>query len=466
METTTEELPKIGAKFIISKEKESSEFDFERLIIEHQKKFPSTAGLIENPQYVKALMNPFRKIHLLPISFFKVKLNTILSLNWFDYVKLWFFIALFGVPTSLFSILSFQGDIWKVLDEATPANEQNMITAVPFLIVIPILVSVFFALFYLKFTHDGYLGLIIEKKVDWLESPVRNYYNKYYDRKLPFNWLIVTISIIIGAGMQIPLLVYGGIKNVSAFTIICGYLSLVLNPILLYIFLVAGYYSILNTRIYSEVLNQITERISEYVEQYGTLLTTENYEIIWALGDTPGRSIRQLENIPIAGILSTLIITLAMFMGISNQIALPIIGMVYPGDGTYAGFMPTMNIPMVADNASVPVLIMLVSIVVAAVMVLIVIFPLYKFNIKMRKFKVKALTELDNYIYSSVMEFEEKYAEFAKQETITVFSLREYISAMKTVPISTGKILKSFLAVWMYVLNIRRILKVFAGEAN
>ncbi|GAH51132.1 unnamed protein product, partial [marine sediment metagenome] len=59
-----------------------------------------------------------------------------------------------------------------------------------------------------------------------------------------------------------------------------------------------------------------------YRKEYGTLLTKKNYDLIWSLGDrwSKGRSISQLENIPTAGIISTLIIVIAMAMGNVNQL--------------------------------------------------------------------------------------------------------------------------------------------------
>ncbi len=435
----TEEATKIKVEISTPEEIPEPDFDFEDLIREHYKRFPRTAALVENPKYAKALLNPLKMLYLVPIAIFKVKLNTILSLKWFNYIKIWTLLLLAAIPNTVFVYLAFAKD--KILGDTT------------FSVIIPIFVSIFFALWYMKFTHDGYFGLIIEKKVEWIEQPVREYYNKYYERKLSLHPVLVIISILSGLGITVPVFYYA-LSMANGTAIAFGILSFIFNPILMYVFYLSLYYTTLNTKIYAKVLNAIKDKIDIYLNEYGTLLNTENYEIIWALGDTPGRSIRQLENIPIAGILSALIVTIAMVMGAIDQFIL----------GIVKGKMPTITIPLLFKTpVSLNVVVVLISLLIAAVMVIIVVLPLYIFSIKMKKFKVKALIELDNYIFASVMEFEQKYADMAKQETVTIFSLREYISSMRTIPISTGKIIKSFTAVILWLLNVRKIIKAFAG---
>ncbi|GAH86301.1 unnamed protein product, partial [marine sediment metagenome] len=110
------------------------------------------------------------------------------------------------------------------------------------------------------------------------------------------------------------------------------------------------------------------------------------------------------------------------------------------------------------------VMVVIISVLIAAIMFLIVYLPLNSFRIKMVKFKMKALIELDNYIFANVVEFELKYAEDAKQENVTMFQLRQYISSMRTIPISTGKLLKSSMAIIIWILNMRRIFTTVAGD--
>ncbi|MHA1303782.1 MAG: hypothetical protein ACTSQE_07805 [Candidatus Heimdallarchaeaceae archaeon] len=440
MEISSSKVPSISikAKVSITKELKEPEFEFERLIQEHYRRFPRTAALVENPKYAKALMNPLSTFFLVPIAIFKVKLNTILSLKWTNYFKLWIFLIIFSIPNTIFMYLTFKAD--KILGDIT------------FSVIIPILVSVLFAMWYMKFTHDGYFGLILEKKVEWLEKPVKEYYNRYYDKRFSLNLVIVILALITGIGINIPVLIYA-LSQANQAAFVFGIISCLFNPIIMYIFYLSIQYTILNTRIYSRVLKTIKNKINVYLEEYGTLLNTENYEIIWALGDTPGRSIRQLENIPIAGVLSALIVTIAMVMGVINQFILGIVG----------GQMPTVSIPLISPNPlSLTAIIVIISLLIAAIMVTIVVFPLYIFRGKMRKFKIKALMELDNYIFASVMEFEQKYTELAKRETVTIFSLREYISSMRTIPISTGKIIKSITAVAVWFANVRKIIKAFS----
>ncbi|UJG43238.1 MAG: hypothetical protein K9W46_12800 [Candidatus Heimdallarchaeum endolithica] len=424
----------IKASLVYPESKIKPVFNFENMIVEHYKRFPRTAALIENPKYAKALMNPLKSFYLVPIAIFKVKFNTILSMKFWNYMSLWLYILIASIPNSISMYLTFKSN--KILGDIT------------FSVIIPILVSSLVALWYLKFTHDGFFGLIIEKKVEWLEKPVKEYYDKYYDKKFSLNVVLVTLSVLTSLGVGIPVLIYASSQGLQS-AIIFGIIGMICNLLVFYVFYLSLQYTILNTKIYSKVLNTIKNRINLYLNEYGTLLNSENYEIIWALGDTPGRSIRQLENIPIAGVISALIVTIAMLIGTINQAVL----------GLVKGVMPTVNI--INSQMSLNAIIATISLVIAIVMVLIVILPLYIFSSKMKKFKVKALIELDNYIFANVMEFEQRYSELAKQETVTIFALREYISGMRTIPISAAKIIKSLTAVAVWFVNVRKIIKAF-----
>ncbi|MCG3224679.1 MAG: hypothetical protein H7647_09455, partial [Candidatus Heimdallarchaeota archaeon] len=327
-------------------------------------------------------------------------------------------------------------------------------------VLIPLLGGVLFSLFYLKYTHDGYLGLTLEKRIEWIEKPVREYYAKYYDRYLPKNPIIIILSLLSGIGLNLPMLLVTIPKTTGTNLSVAnafGIISCIVSPLMFYIFYLATYYLILNTQIYSKILKTIKERLTTYLDEYGTLLNRENYDIIWALGDTPGRSIRQLENIPVAGLLSALITTIAMAMGTINLL-------IYG----FASEMPSLGFPIltfVAADSPWTVMVVIISVLLAAIMFLIVYLPLNSFRVKMVKFKTKALIELDNYIFANVVEFELKYAEDAKQENVTMFQLRNYISNMRTIPISTGKLLKSSMAIIIWVLNMRRIFTAVSGGA-
>jgi len=446
MDSNSSKPVSIRANYVVPDEVELPNFDFESLIIEHYKKYPRTAALVENPTYVKAIMQPLRRFYLVPIALFKLKLNTILSMRWKEYLKLWIFVVIMFIPTLLFTIIPL---------EKAFTSTGRWITDILFNVGTPILIAIILSLFYLKYTHDGFLGLTLAKRIEWLEKPVREYYTKYYDRKLPMNPLIILASLATGIGIQIPLIQFSyanGYNAAAAF----GIISCIFNPILFYIFFVASYYMIINTRLYSKVLKPIKERIKIYMTEYGTLLNRENYDIIWSLGDkwSKGRSIRQLENIPTAGILSTLVIVIAMGMGNANELIYAL-----------AGEMPLVNFEFLFIHVGQPVTVIVVTIsaVVAAIMVLIVLLPLIGFHSKMKKFKIKALMELDNYIFANVVEFEIRYAEVAKQENVTMFQLREYIASMRTFPISTSKLFRTIVAVIIWILNMIKIIRSVGG---
>ena len=454
MESSSSKTGPVKAKVVTPEFVEVPSYEFEDLIIEHYKKYPRTAAMIENPLYIKALENPFLYFFLIPIALFKVKLNSILSLKWWDFIKLWFFVAILFIPTIIMVVVPFQ-------TIADPPNLSKIMVDLTVSVLIPLLGAVLFSLFYLKYTHDGYLGLTLEKRIEWIEKPVRDYYAKYYDRYLPKNPIIIILSLISGIGINLPMLLVTIPKTTGSTASLAtafGVLSCIFSPLMFYIFYLATYYLILNTSIYSKILKTLKERLTIYLDEYGTLLNRENYDIIWALGDTPGRSIRQLENIPVAGLLSALITTIAMAMGTINIL-------IY---GT-ASEMPELGFPIlgfIQSDAPWTVMVVLIAVILAAVMFLIVYLPLNSFRVKMRKFKIKALIELDNYIFANVVEFELKYAEDAKQENVTMFQLRQYIASMRTIPISTGKLMKSSMAVIIWVLNMRRIFLAVSGDGT
>ncbi|MCK5409900.1 MAG: hypothetical protein KAJ30_06505, partial [Candidatus Heimdallarchaeota archaeon] len=178
METSTSKSIPVKAKVIKPNDVDVPSFEFEDLIIEHYKKYPRTAAMIENPLYLKALENPFLYFYLVPIALFKVKLNSILALKWWNYIKLWFYVVLLFIPTIIMVIVPFQ-------ELAAPLDLSRIMIDLTVSVLIPLLGGVLFSLFYLKYTHDGYLGLTLEKRVEWIEKPVREYYAKYYDRYLP-----------------------------------------------------------------------------------------------------------------------------------------------------------------------------------------------------------------------------------------------------------------------------------------
>jgi hypothetical protein len=171
------------------------------------------------------------------------------------------------------------------------------------------------------------------------------------------------------------------------------------------------------------------------------------------LGDkwSKGRSIRQIENIPVSGILSALIITIAMLMGSINAIIYGI-----------AGRMPEIgfNIGTLLDSSAPwTVMVVIISALIAIILLLVVLIPLLSLRRRLKKFKIKALIELDNYIFANVVEFETRYAEEAREESLTMFQLREYIAGMRTFPISTNKIFRTIVAVVIWIVNIQKIFR-------
>ncbi len=453
MESSTPKSISVKAKTVIPEVAELPKYDFEDMIIEHYKRFPRTAEMVERPRFVRAIQQPFRRFYLLPFALFGLKLNTILSVRWKDFFKLFIYVTILFIPTIIFTIIPLEKAFTENPDLIdTGANVTlRWITDILFNVGTPILIAVLLSLFYLKYTHDGFLSLVQAKRVEFVEKPVREYYTKYYDRPLPRNPIIILASLAGGIGVQIPILqtaITEGYTAAAAF----GIIACIFNPLLFYIFFVATYYMILNTRIYAKTLKPFKDRMNIYLNEYGTLLRRDNYDMIWSLGDkwSRGRSITQLENIPTAGIISTLIIIIAMGMGNANELIYGI-----------RGEMPSHSIDFLFLNSGQPMTILVVTLaaIAAALMVLLIFIPLIAFNSKAKKFKVKALMELDNYIFANVVEFGEKYSEEAKQESVQMLQLREYVASMRTFPISTQKIFRTIMAIALWVINIFKIIK-------
>ncbi len=441
--------PEFKSKKAVPEDIDVPTFEFENLLFDHYKRYPKTAAIVENPVYLDALMNPFKKFYLVPIALFRLKLNTILSLGWKEFLKLWIYIGVLFIPTLLFVHIPYK----ELLPSAAP---WWRFIDILFNVGTPLLIAILLSLFYLKYTHDGFLGLTIAKRVEWIEKPVREYYAKHYDRHLPLNPLVILASLATGIGVQIPMLriAFNGYPAAAFF----GVLACIFGPFLHYIFYVAMYFMLYNTRIYAKVLKPIKEQMNIYRNEYGTLLIKENYDLIWSLGDrwSKGRSISQLENIPTAGIISTLIIIIAMVMGNVNQL---IYSLPPPG-------MPTLNFEFLFIHVGQPatILVVTISALVAILMVFYVILPLWAFSNKAKKFKIKALMELDNYIYANVVEFGEKYDEEVKREQVTMLQLREFIANMRIFPISSQKVFRTIMVIAIWVVNILKIIRSVGGS--
>ena len=455
METSSPKSISVKAKNIVPDDIEVPSFDFEEMIIEHYKRFPRTAEMVEKPKFVRAIQQPFRRFYLLPFALFSLKLNTILSLRWKDFVKLFIIVTLLFIPTIIFTIIPLEEAFTIVPDPPLANPILRWITDILFNVGTPILIAILLSLFYLKYTHDGFLGLVQAKRVEFVEKPVREYYEKYYDRPLPRNPLIILAALASGIGVQIPILnhsISNGYPAATAF----GIIACIFNPLLFYIFFVAAYYMILNTRIYAKTLKPFKDRMNVYLKEYGTLLKRDNYDMIWSLGDkwSRGRSISQLENIPTAGIISTLIIIIAMGMGNTNELIYGLKGQMPPHH---------VNFMFLHDGQPMTILVVTIAALAAALMVLVIFIPLISFNGKAKKFKIKALMELDNYIFANVVEFGERYSEEAKQENVQMLQLREYVSSMRTFPISTQKIFRTIMAIVLWVINILKIIRSVGG---
>ena len=135
--------PKIKVVCVYPDKTELPSYEFERLIIEHYKKYPRTAAMVEKPQYIRSLLHPFRRFYGLPAAFVNLKMNTVLNLKWLEYLKLWVYIVLLSIPNMILAISSFVG-----VTVTTPTNEQKAILGdVIFSVVIPLLVAVLLSLF-------------------------------------------------------------------------------------------------------------------------------------------------------------------------------------------------------------------------------------------------------------------------------------------------------------------------------
>ena len=58
------------SKKAVPEDIEVPSFEFENLLYDHYKRYPKTAAIIENPVYLNALMNPFKKFYIVPINSF------------------------------------------------------------------------------------------------------------------------------------------------------------------------------------------------------------------------------------------------------------------------------------------------------------------------------------------------------------------------------------------------------------
>lgn len=408
-------------------------FNFEEFLTEHEENLPE--GL--DPQYlayVELIQNPFKNIRQVPKAILRLPMNAFLHQPWGTIYRLMAVIFVLSLP-GLF-----------ILVQTSTLIAADGSASIGFIVSFLIIIGVLSSPAYLKLLY-GILNTMVEGKsnkwlIDSIEKPFNEAYQTQWNRRL-FIYCFV--------GMFLPdfqFIWYNLIKDgytIGLIGLIFWFLALMVGHIgftfMLYLSILSYRFVFSNTRIYDVLLIKIIDRVKGYTEGHESILSKKNYEVVGVLSDTPGLSIRSLGNIPIAGLVgSTLIFNSILFILLgpwlmATSSTLP--SFVQVGDPTGLTFILAISL--------------FISLIAAFGAV---IMPIIRVSRVIGKFKHKALTELDPYLFGEITGVALNRDSTISNETHVLYMLRNYIYSMKPAPVNYLRLIQIALLLIIYVLRI------------
>ncbi|MCE7736851.1 MAG: hypothetical protein GPJ54_18350, partial [Candidatus Heimdallarchaeota archaeon] len=391
-------------------------FSFEPFLEDNQDDLPQ--GL--DPQYlslISIIENPFRNLRKLPKALSTLPMNAVLHQNWQMIAKMIGLIIIFASPT-LFIILQ-TGIVFHK-------------TAVSVILLLFIFLGLAAAPVYLKIIYTMYNNMLDTKTNTWLveeiEKPLNEAYQIQWSKKyLSISFLIalildielISITLFEGSSLR-----YSGlITFLWLVALFVGHFGI---SLMIYISLVSYRYVSRNTRIYDKLLVKITERTRGYTEGHETILSKKNYEVVSVLSDTPGLSIRSMGDIPLIGLGSSTVVINGLIFLIFGPLLLSI-----------------DNLPQIRGDETGLTLFMIIGLGLALLAAFgAVILPIGRIYWAIRKFKIKALTELDPFLFDEITDVALKRDQTISNETHVLYMLRNYIYSMKQSPVNPIRLIQ------------------------
>ncbi|MHA1911808.1 MAG: hypothetical protein ACTSYA_08950, partial [Candidatus Kariarchaeaceae archaeon] len=326
-----------------------------------------------------------------------------------------------------------------------PAN-----TIVFYMLIVFLVLGTVGSLFYFKFTHWAIFRIMNRQKYPWIEEPLKEDYEQYYTKPLKnqpryVQLLALSLSLIVSGATFISIMSDIGFSNVIGvvLTFILSIITFVSLSGIFYIMIVSTFFIRNNTKSYSAIMGLIKKKTKGYVFGYESILSKQNYEITWILGNSPGHSIREFEYIPLAGFGVSAISTLSL--------------VVISATALFESFNFK---PVIFDGVNdIIILTFIVTFILAVIVSLIsVMYPMFPLGYVMWRFRGKALNELDTYLFDELTKVSLGEEREVKSETQVIFFLRSYLSSLKSAPISPLKIVQILGLIFGYFFTIVRLL--------
>jgi hypothetical protein len=463
----------------ISEEKDvlNIKFSFEDFLEEVEEELPE--GLDSNYyNLLPSLQKPLKNLKNLPRAFLTLPINAFLFQPLPQILKIYMIPVILTVPTLLLSLLASYS--YGIEDYRSLSNGVLFFILASFgVIVTPI---------YIKNTYNTFTKLIDTNQAKWLMDPIQKPFAQNYYGKWPRLFLVVSFFIPFILELQIltsPLF-FGQGLNLNPVILILSLIGLLIGHIgltfVIYFNLMAIYFVKVNTSLYQKLLGKITERVDGYNDGHESLLTKNTYEVVKVLADTPGLSIQSLGNIPIYGFLASILIINGLIFLIGGpfltffiediatnaQDAAVAYNLLPEEERITAGilFKPPLDEYF---NAKIQIFAVIFYIAIILSLILSftqVIWPIISISRIMGKFKKKALSELDPFIYGEITNIALDKVKGATMETNTqvLFMLREYIYSMKQSPVNPFIFLQySILSLIYFTRALPLLVKLFSG---
>ncbi len=378
------------------------------------------------------LERPLKNIRSLPKALTTLPMNAVLHQEWIAGLKLIGLLILLGSPSLI--LILWTAAIYK----------KGIVGGV---LVFFIIVGVIVSPGYLKLMYELLSSLVESKKAPWLVEPIEKPFNENY--QIPWNKNILIFSFVITLVSDVWLVKIAFLDESSLryewFVSIVWILMLIVGHVgislMLFISIVAYTYVRKNSKIYDQLLVRITKRVKGFTEGHESILSKKNYEVVGVLSDTPGLSIRSLGDIPILGLASSTLI----FNAILFIIAAP-----WLIDGPIAETIGNQTLGGIDETGIT--FIIIIGLVISLIAALgAIIIPIFRIFLVIRRFKLKALTELDPFLFDEITGVALKQDSIITNETQVLYMLRNYIYGMKPSPVNPLRLLQVAALLILYV---------------
>jgi hypothetical protein len=417
----------------ITKTKSSIRYPFELTIEQSETKLPKGMDL-KNIKRIERLKKPFKNFMHVPSDVLNLPFSAILQQPWQVYLKL----SLLSLFMLIAPIISFSLAVYD------STQGRGFIFAI--LIVFLVLGSLG-SLFYFKFTHWAIFRIMNRQKYPWIEEPLKEDYEEYYTKPLKnqprlAQLMAIIISLAITGATLVAMINNVGTDVIGLiFAFILSLVTFVSLTGIFYLMIVSSLFIRNNTRAYSNIMNLIQKKTKGYVFGYESILSKQNYEITWILGNSPGHSIREFEYIPLTGFAVSAVSTLSIVL-------ISVISI-------FESFGINPNYGLIPGGNDIILMTFVVTFILAVLISLIsVMWPMFPLGYVMWRFRGKALNELDTYLFDELTKVSLGEEREVKSETQVIFFLRSYLSSLKSAPISPLKIIQMLMLIFSYFFGI------------